>query len=99
MPIYEYTCSQCGGSVEKMQRITDDPLRICPACGGELRKKISLTHFKLVGSGWYTTDYAGKKPTTSGNGNGNGNGHKTEEAKSESVAKTGAESTSTTTKE
>lgn len=43
-----------------MQRITDEPLRECPSCKGELRRLISLTSFQLKGTGWYATDYKNK---------------------------------------
>lgn len=57
MPIYEYKCEKCGGKLEVQQKITDDPLTTCDACGGELKKLITSTSFLLKGSGWYVTDY------------------------------------------
>lgn len=61
MPIYEYQCQECGEHLEKMQRITADPLKTCPACGEDtLKKLISQTSFVLKGGGWYVTDYGGK---------------------------------------
>ena len=57
MPIYEYQCTNCGRTVEEMQRITDEPLKKCPSCKGQLRRLISLTSFQLKGTGWYATDY------------------------------------------
>jgi putative FmdB family regulatory protein len=60
MPIYEYSCNNCG-TFELSRRITDSPLRRCPTCKGKVRKLISSTSFQLKGSGWYVTDYAGKK--------------------------------------
>jgi putative FmdB family regulatory protein len=60
MPIYEYGCDNCG-TFEVTQRITDKPLRRCPTCKGKVGKLISSTSFHLKGSGWYVTDYAGKK--------------------------------------
>jgi len=60
MPYYEYQCQTCGHKLEAMQRITDDPLRTCPSCGGKLNKLISNTSFILKGTGWYATDYAKK---------------------------------------
>ncbi len=57
MPIYEYTCKQCG-NFEIMQRITEDPLKKCPTCGSKVSKLISRSAFHLKGSGWYATDYA-----------------------------------------
>jgi putative FmdB family regulatory protein len=60
MPIYEYECSKCGKTSEAMQRFSDSPLTECGHCHGPLRKLISMSTFHLKGSGWYTTDYAGK---------------------------------------
>ena len=61
MPIYEYTCQKCKAHVEALQKITDKPLTRCRKCGGKLEKEWSQTSFQLKGSGWYVTDYAGKK--------------------------------------
>ena len=65
MPIYEYECRKCGRTTEAMQRFSDAPLSTCEHCSGELRKLISMSTFHLKGSGWYTTDYAGKNQSTS----------------------------------
>ena len=62
MPIYEYTCGKCGAHLEVMQKISDKPLTRHARCGGKLSKEWSQTSFQLKGSGWYVTDYAGKKP-------------------------------------
>src|SRR5215210_4198423 len=61
MPIYEYQCKKCNAHVEAMQKMTDKPLTRCRKCGGRLEKQWSATSFQLKGSGWYVTDYAGKK--------------------------------------
>jgi putative FmdB family regulatory protein len=60
MPIYEYACPKCG-EFETTQRITEPPLKKCPTCKSKVQKLISSTSFQLKGSGWYATDYAGKK--------------------------------------
>lgn len=58
MPFYEYECSRCGHYTEAMQKISDPPLRKCPACGKQsLRKLVSAPVFRLKGSGWYETDF------------------------------------------
>jgi predicted nucleic acid-binding Zn ribbon protein len=44
-----------------MQKITDKPLVKCRKCGGRLEKQWSPTSFQFKGSGWYVTDYTGKK--------------------------------------
>lgn len=66
MPIYEYECSNCGAVVEQWQKITDKPLHTCPECKARrLQRLISNTSFQLKGTGWYVTDYAAKKPSSS----------------------------------
>ena len=64
MPIYEYKCAGCGEHVEKMQKISDAPLAVCENCGGRMEKQVSRSGFQFKGSGWYVTDYAGKKSET-----------------------------------
>ena len=64
MPIYEYKCSDCGAHVEKMQKITDEPLKVCEACAGKLEKQWSLSGFQFKGAGWYVTDYSNKSKET-----------------------------------
>jgi putative FmdB family regulatory protein len=57
MPVYEYKCTKCNKKFEVMQKINDDPLKVCDSCGGELKKLITNTSFVLKGTGWYVTDY------------------------------------------
>ncbi len=61
MPIYEYECKKCKKYFEVWQKITEEPLKICKECGGELLKLISESSFILKGTGWYVTDYAKKE--------------------------------------
>lgn len=61
MPIYEYACLKCNGHFEVMQKAADKPLKKCGECGGKLEKQWSQTSVQFKGSGWYVTDYAGKK--------------------------------------
>ena len=65
MPIYEYYCKTCDKTIEVNQRITEPPLTQCETCSGKLKKLISLSSFHLKGSGWYVTEYGGKKNGTS----------------------------------
>ena len=62
MPIYEYKCNKCGKQFEAFQGITDPELKSCKFCKGKVQKMVSLSSFSLKGSGWYATDYKGKKP-------------------------------------
>ena len=57
MPIYEYQCTACGKVTEAWQQFSDEPLTVCPACGGAMCKLISNCAFHLKGSGWYVSDY------------------------------------------
>jgi len=58
MPTYEYRCNECDGLFEFFQKITDEPLKTCPDCGGELVRLISGGMGVIFkGSGFYTTDY------------------------------------------
>jgi putative FmdB family regulatory protein len=56
VPTYQYTCTDCGEPVEAVQKFTDDPLSVCAACGGRLRKVFSPVGIVFKGSGFYRTD-------------------------------------------
>ena len=62
MPIYEYKCRKCGNQFEVFQGISDPEVKSCKFCKGKVQKLVSLSSFSLKGSGWYVTDYKGKKP-------------------------------------
>ncbi|MDD2723836.1 MAG: zinc ribbon domain-containing protein [Methylovulum sp.] len=68
MPIYEYQCQACGHKHEALQKLSAEPLKVCPACSQpELMKKISAAGFRLKGSGWYETDFkSGTKKNVAG---------------------------------
>lgn len=86
MPIYEYKCLDCGTHVEKMQKVSDAPLKICENCGGKMEKQWSRSGFQFKGEGWYVTDYADKK---SGKAEKSEKPEKTEKSSAgESTAKT-----------
>jgi putative FmdB family regulatory protein len=56
VPTYQYTCTDCGEPIEVVQKFTDDPLSVCAACGGRLRKVFSPVGIVFKGSGFYRTD-------------------------------------------
>ncbi len=67
MPTYEYLCHGCGHRLETVQRMSDDPLKECPACHEQaLVKQISAVGFQLKGTGWYVTDFRDKGKAKSG---------------------------------
>ena len=61
MPIYEYQCKKCGKEFEMFQGIADPAVKSCRFCKGAVHKLMSLSSFHLKGSGWYATDYGGRK--------------------------------------
>lgn len=68
MPLYEYRCTECGESVEVLQRVGEPPVSECPRCGGSMTKLLSAPALQFRGSGWYLTDYARKGNGSAGDG-------------------------------
>ena len=66
MPTYQYVCTECGGSLERVQKFTDDPLTVHDECGGRLRKVFSPVGIVFKGSGFYRTDSRGSGAPGSG---------------------------------
>ena len=62
MPLYEYKCLKCGRKTEKIENVNGPHLKKCPHCGGKVEMMLSAPAIQFKGSGWYVTDYAGKKP-------------------------------------
>lgn len=56
MPTYQYACTACGHQLEAVQSFADEPLTVCPACEGRLRKLFSSVGVVFKGSGFYRTD-------------------------------------------
>ena len=100
MPIYEYQCDSCGKRIEALQKINDEPLIMCSACGSDsLRKLVSAASFRLKGKGWYETDFktgektklaeSDSKPEDKSNNQSNAKGtEKAVNKKSETLVKT-----------
>ena len=89
MPIYAYKCSSCGNTKDVLQKISAEPLTVCPACGlATFTKQLTAPGFQLKGSGWYVTDFRdGKKPAADA---------KTDAAKPDAAANGTAETKSET---
>jgi len=68
VPIYGYRCTNCGHQFEIQQRMSDEPLQVCPMCQGKLTKVLYPTGVIFKGSGFYTTDYKASGKSASGNG-------------------------------
>lgn len=68
MPTYDYKCLDCNYTFEEFQKITDNPLKVCPKCQGSLKRLIGAGIAPIFkGSGFYQTDY--KNSSSSNNGN------------------------------
>ena len=67
MPTYQYACTACGHQLEAVQSFSDEPLSVCPACEGKLRKVFNSVCIVFKGSGFYRTDSrAGAKDAAGG---------------------------------
>jgi len=88
VPTYEYACADCGHNLEAVQSFSDDPLTVCPECGGTLRKVFGNVGVVFKGSGFYRTD--SRKSSDSG-------ASATKDAKSDSTGASKAESTTSST--
>jgi putative FmdB family regulatory protein len=61
LPLYEYKCVKCGHRFEKIEGLSASALKKCPRCGAKAERQLSAPAIQFKGSGWYVTDYAGKK--------------------------------------
>ncbi|MDQ2806446.1 MAG: zinc ribbon domain-containing protein [Chloroflexota bacterium] len=64
MPTYEYECSDCKQRFDRVQSFNDEPIRVCPHCGGPTRRVIHASGVIFKGSGWYIND--SRKPAATG---------------------------------
>lgn len=87
MPLYEYQCVKCRHRFEKIEGHDASETKKCPKCGAKAERQISASAIQFKGTGWYVTDYGGKKggaPSSevSGEGGASKPGDKSAEAKS-----------------
>jgi putative FmdB family regulatory protein len=92
MPTYEYSCRDCGESLEVTQAFTDDALTECPKCGGSLRKVFGAVGIVFKGSGFYKTDNRSGTKGSSGDATPASTPSTTETKASESPKETAAPS-------
>ena len=60
MPIYAYRCEACGFAKDVLQKMSDEPLTVCPSCSkAAFKKQVTAAGFQLKGTGWYVTDFRG----------------------------------------
>jgi len=107
VPTYQYACTECGEQLEVVQKFSDNPLTVCPACEGRLRKVFSPVGIVFKGSGFYRTDSrsgdgsapkekAGDSSSSSADAKTD-SGSKSDSAKSDSAKSDSAKSDSKTT--
>jgi putative FmdB family regulatory protein len=99
MPIYAYKCASCGHSMDKLQKMSDDPLTVCPVCGqAALAKQVTAAGFQLKGSGWYATDFknGGAKSATATQAKPEGRSDEASNAKAESKSESKLDATPAT---
>ncbi len=65
MPLYEYQCDACSVRFERVQHVSDEPVRQCPECGGKVHRLIQPVGIIFKGSGFYVTDNRSKSATSS----------------------------------
>lgn len=78
MPLYEYKCVKCGHRFERIEKLSAPTTQKCPKCGKKAERQLSSPAIQFKGSGWYVTDYGGKKGAPSGESSGDGSSAKAE---------------------
>lgn len=100
MPTYVYRGLACAHQFEQFQKMSDDPLTVCPECGGPVQRVIHPVGIVFKGSGWYITD--SRKSSSNGKSEESAktttNGDKSADKPATEAKKT-SESTSTAAKE
>ena len=68
MPTYEYVCNKCGKKFELCQKMSDEPIKVCPdaKCKGPVKRLIGEgAGIIFRGAGFYENDYKKKTPPKS----------------------------------
>jgi putative FmdB family regulatory protein len=56
VPTYGYRCESCGHEFDVTQRMSDEPVAVCPTCGSPGRRLFFPAGIVFKGSGFYKTD-------------------------------------------
>jgi putative FmdB family regulatory protein len=75
---------KCGHRFEKIESVSASDTKKCPKCAGKAERLLAAPAIQFKGTGWYVTDYAGKKPPASGEKSGDGAAEKSSEKSAES---------------
>lgn len=57
MPTYGCECEECTHVFERNQKVSDEPLKSCPKCGGRVHKLFYPVGLVFKGPGFHITDY------------------------------------------
>lgn len=60
-PTYDYTCDACGDKFEKFHSMKTR-VKVCPKCGGRVRRMFGGGNFILKGGGWAKDSYSKTTP-------------------------------------
>ncbi len=66
MPTYSYRCEKCQHSFDVFQKISEDPIRVCPKCQEISVRRVIHGGAGIIfkGSGFYCTDYKNKSSSS-----------------------------------
>jgi putative FmdB family regulatory protein len=92
LPLYEYQCTKCKHTFEKIQKFSDPPVTECPKCGAKVEQLMSAPAIQFKGAGWYVNDYA--KKSGSPGGKSGSDVSSSSESKSETKSESKSESKS-----
>ena len=102
MPTYDYECDACQHTWELFQKITEDPVKSCPACKKRKARRLFGTGAAIMfkGSGFYETDYrsesykkgADKDKKSSSESSGDASSSKKSDSKSDTKASSKSDS-------
>ncbi len=88
MPTYMYKCRDCEHRFEEVQGFHDEPVAVCPDCGGQVQRVIGNVGVTFKGSGFYRTDSRSSSKTAAS----------TPAKKSESASSPATDSSTSSTK-
>lgn len=63
MPLFDYKCTNCGETLELLQKFNEATPGECPHCKAQntLERLVSKSSFHLKGDGWYKDLYSSSK--------------------------------------
>ncbi len=97
MPTYTYGCKSCGHEFDVFHSISTQPRIKCESCDSAKVERHLGTGSGIIfkGSGFYETDFKGKKGTKPAESSGEGKSESKSDSKSESAAPSSPKSSET----